>query len=177
MPLSPPPPPSSLGSQTALKRQLLASWEDRQVHIGLDAALADVPAALRGVQPPGQPFTLWRLLEHQRLCLQDFLAYCRRPDYVEPPFPDGYWPTESAPPTDASWQASRVSCRRLLDQFTALIRNPATDLFAPLSARSTSDPPNAPARTVLRQALACLDHTAYHLGQIVLLRRLLGVPV
>ena len=161
--------------QTALKRQLLASWEDRQVHIGLDAALADVPAALRGVRPPGQPFTLWRLLEHQRLCLQDFLDYCRRPDYVEPPFPDGYWPAESAPPTETAWQASCAACRRLLDEFAALIRDPATDLFAPLAARSPSDPPNAPPRTALRQALACLDHTAYHLGQMVLLRRLLGL--
>ncbi|MGH9533398.1 MAG: DinB family protein [Terriglobales bacterium] len=162
--------------QAGLKRQLLASWEDPRVHMVLAAALAGVPPELRGAQPPGQPFTLWRLLEHQRLCLQDFLDYCRMPNYVEPPFPIGYWPAGNEPPDDGAWDASRSRCLQLLGEFAALIGNPATDLFAPLPATSPLDPPGAGPRTVLRQALACLDHTAYHLGQIVLLRRLLGLP-
>ncbi|MGH9488993.1 MAG: DinB family protein [Terriglobales bacterium] len=155
--------------QAALKRQIVASWSDANVHVTFDMAFGGVPAAARGAKPAGQPFTLWRELEHLRLCARDFLNYCRVPDYIEPPFPAGYWPAADAPPDAAAWEASLVACRNLQQEFAALVLDPATDLLAPLAAGG--EPP----RTVLRQALAYLDHTGYHLGQALLLRRLLGL--
>lgn len=155
--------------QPALKRQLTASWDDAHAHLPFDAALANIPPELRGAQPPGQPFTLWRLLEHQRLCILDFLDCCRVPGYIEPPVSEGVWPATGAPPNDAAWDASLAACRRLRQEFLALIQAPATDLFAPIPGSWS------PPRNILRQVLACQSHTAYHLGQIVLLRRHLGL--
>jgi hypothetical protein len=94
------------------------------------------------------------------------LDYCRVLDYVEPPFPDGYWPIADAPTNDAAWEKSLAATRRDMSELEALILNPSTDLFAPIA--------NSDGRTILRQALACLDHNAYHLGQAMLLRRLLA---
>lgn len=150
-----------------LRRQIVASFHDTNVHPGLDNIFSGVPAELRGVKPGGQPFTLWRLLEHIRLCVLDFLDYCRVPDYVELPFPDGYWPVVDAPPNDVAWEESLTATRRDMAELEALILNTSTDLFAPI--------PNSDGRTILRQALACLDHNAYHLGQAMLLRRLLNL--
>ncbi|MGC1784526.1 MAG: DinB family protein [Acidobacteriaceae bacterium] len=150
-----------------LRKQLVASFHDENVHGGLESIFAGVPAELRGAKPAGQPFTLWRILEHLRLCVVDFLDFCRVPGYVEPPFPWGYWPAEDAPPSDAAWERSLAGLRADMAELEAIILNPSTDLFAPI--------PGGKGRTVLRQALACLDHNAYHLGQALLVCRLLGV--
>lgn len=120
-----------------------------------------------GQNPPGQPFTLWQILEHLRLCVLDFLDYCRVPGYVEPPFPAGYWPDSHGLPGEGAWEASVAGFRSHMRELEALILDPSTDLFSPI--------PGGDGRTVLRQALACLDHNAYHLGEAVLLRRLLGI--
>jgi hypothetical protein len=156
----------SQAKDVLLREQLVASFHDENVHGGLEKIFAGVPAELRGAKPAGQPFTLWRLLEHLRLCVVDFLDYCRVPRYVEPPFPEGYWPSGDAPPNDAAWEQSLAGLRSLMEEMEALILNPSTDLFAPI--------PGGSGRTVLRQAIACLDHNGYHLGQAMLLRRLLG---
>jgi hypothetical protein len=150
----------------SLRTQLVASFHDENVHSGFDKAFADVPPELRGAKPQGQPFTLWRLLEHLRLCVLDFLDYCRKPGYVEPPFPEGYWPRTDKPPSDAAWEESLRGYRESMKQLEDLILNPSMDLFSVI--------PGTTGRTVLRQALACLDHNGYHLGQVVVLRRLLG---
>lgn len=154
-------------ADVVLRKQLVASFHDENVHGGLEKIFAGVPAELRGAKPAGQPFTLWRLLEHLRLCVLDFLDYCRVPGYVEPPFPEGYWPSGDAPPDEAAWEQSVAELRSAMKELEALILNPSTDLFAPI--------PGGRGRTVLRQALACLDHNAYHLGQAMLLRRWLGI--
>lgn len=149
-----------------LRKQIVASFHDENVHGGFEKIFSGIPADLRGAKPAGQPFTLWRLLEHIRLCILDFLNYCRVPNYVEPPFPDGFWPTGDAPANDAAWESSILGVHTAMTEFEAIILDPSTDLFAPI--------PNSDGRTVLRQALACLDHNAYHLGEALLLRRLLG---
>ncbi len=153
--------------EATLRRQLVASFHDEHVHGGFEAIFSGIPPELRGRKPTGQPFTLWRILEHLRLCVLDFLDYCTVPGYVEPPFPAGYWPTGDAPADDAAWQASLAAVRSAMQALEMLILNPSTDLFANI--------PGGGDRTILRQALACLDHNSYHLGEAVLLRRLLGI--
>lgn len=157
------------GAEDALalvRKQIVASFHDENVHGGFERAFANVPPHLRGVKAGNSPFTLWGLLEHLRLCVLDFLDYCRQPGYVEPPFPDGYWPESDAPPDEAAWDQSVEGFVSLMKEFEALILDPSTDLLRPL--------PGGSGRTVLRQALACLDHNGYHLGQAILLRRMLG---
>ncbi|MEJ2009636.1 MAG: DinB family protein [Acidobacteriota bacterium] len=150
-----------------VRKQIVASFHDENVHGGFGRAFADIPPRLRGEKAGGLPFTLWQLLEHLRLCVLDFLDYCRQPGYAEPPFPEGYWPADDAPPDEAAWDRSLTGFVSGMRDFESLILDPSTDLLRPI--------PGASGRTVLRQALACLDHNGYHLGQVILLRRLLGL--
>jgi hypothetical protein len=101
------------------------------------------------------------------LSVVDFLDACRIPGYVEPPVPEGFWPDESATADDATWEENLAGYHTAMREFEALILNPSTDLFSPI--------PLSDGRTVLRQVLGCLDHNGYHLGQALLLRRLLGI--
>jgi len=150
-----------------VRKQIVASFHDGNVHGGFAKAFADVPPHLRGVKAGDLPFTLWGLLEQLRLCVLDFLDYCRQPGYVEPPFPEGYWPEGDAPPDETAWDRSLEEFVSLMKEFETLILDPSTNLFRPL--------PGSSGRTALRQALACLDHNGYHLGQAIRLRRMLGL--
>jgi hypothetical protein len=135
-------------------------------HIGFADAVEDWPPALRGAKPPGQPFTPWRLLEHIRIAQWDILEFTRNPKHVSPEWPAGYWPKDDAPPDAAAWDRSVAQVRRDLRAMVRLVADPETDLFARL--------PHGTGQTVLREALTLADHNAYHLGQLVLLGRLLG---
>jgi hypothetical protein len=150
-----------------LRRQLVASFHDERVHAGFEKIFVDVPANLRNVKPTGQPFTLWQLLVHLRLCVVDFLDACRVPGYVEPPVPEGFWPTVNSVADDVAWEENLLGYQAAMQEFEALILGPSTELFSPI--------PGSDGRTILRQALGCLDHNAYHLGQAALMRRLLGI--
>ncbi|HTU51418.1 MAG TPA: DinB family protein [Acidobacteriaceae bacterium] len=152
--------------EVVLRQQLVASFHDERVHATFEKIFADIPANLRNTKPEGQPFTLWRLLVHIRLCVVDFLDACRIPGYVEPPVPEGFWPDENATADNAAWDADLAGYHAAMREFEALLLDPATDLFSPI--------PGSDGRTILRQALACIDHNAYHLGQALLVRRLLS---
>ncbi|MGB8480128.1 MAG: hypothetical protein WCE63_15050 [Acidobacteriaceae bacterium] len=154
-------------AEVALRQQLVASFHDERVHATFEKIFADVPTNLRNSKPVGQTFTLWRLLVHLRLGVIDFLDACRIPGYVEPPVPEGFWPDESGVADDAAWEEDRAGYHTAMRDFETLLLDPSTDLFSPI--------PGSDGPTILRQALACLDHNAYHLGQAVLLRRLLGI--
>jgi DinB family protein len=112
------------------------------------------------------PHTPWRLVEHLRIAQRDILEFTRNPRHVSPPWPEGYWPVGDAPPDDAAWNRSVAGFRADLQAMQDLVADPATDLFAPL--------PHGEGQTVLREALLVADHNAYHLGQMVVVRRLLG---
>lgn len=150
-----------------LRQQLVASFHDDRVHATFEKIFAGVPANLRNSNPAGQPFTLWRLLEYLRLCVLDILDFFRVPGYVEPPFPEGYWPSGDAPTSDAAWEKDLAGYHAAMREFEALLLDPSTDLFSPI--------PGGDGSTILRQALACLDDNAHHLGQAMLVRRLLGI--
>ncbi len=157
----------STNEQFFLRKQVVASFHDEHVHTAFEKVFAGIPAELRGAKPVGQTLTLWQILEHLRLCVLDFLDYCRVPGYVEPQFPVGYWPETEIPPDDAAWETSLAGFRSGMREMELLILNPSADLFSPIAGGD--------GRTILRQALACIDHNAYHLGQAVLLRKLLKI--
>lgn len=135
-------------------------------HATFDRVVADWPAKLRGAKAAGAPHTAWQLLEHLRICQSDILEFSRRADHVSPATETGYWPATEAPPDGAAWDASVAAFEADLAQMEKLVADPKTDLFARIK--------HGEGQTILREALMLADHNAYHLGQLVLLRRLLG---
>ena len=135
-------------------------------HLDFDKAIAGLPAALRGTKPPNSPHTVWRLLEHLRIAQWDILEFSRNPKHVSPDWPDGYWPAGDTLPDDKSWDRSVAAFRADLAAMRALVNDPKTDLFAKI--------PHGDGQTILREALLVADHNAYHLGQLVELRRAIG---
>ena len=142
----------------------LLDWED--AHSSFDAAVEGLPAELRGVVPDGDAHSAWQLLEHLRRCQIDILDFCRDPSYVEPASMEEYWPEGSAPPTDAAWDESVAAFRRDLEDLKRLAGDRSVDLFDRI--------PHGSGQTYLRELLLVADHNAYHVGQLVAVRRRLG---
>jgi hypothetical protein len=142
----------------------LLDWHD--AHVTFDSAVADIPEDLRGTTPAGAPYSPWQLVEHLRLAQHDILDFCVSPAYTEMTWPDDYWPALPAPPTDVAWDASIAAYRRDRDAVKRLVQDPGIDLSARI--------PHGTGQTFLRQVLLIADHAAYHVGQLVLVRRLLG---
>ena len=155
-----------MAESDALRQHLLDLLRGRNAHADFEAAVADFPSRLRGVKPPGAPYTAWQLLEHMRIAQWDILEFSRDAKHKSPPWPEGYWPKTEAPPTAASWNNSLRSFRADLKAMAKLVADKKTDLFAKI--------PHGSGQTILREALLVADHNSYHLGQMVLLRRLLG---
>jgi uncharacterized damage-inducible protein DinB len=151
---------------TALRDQLARALGWGEAHTSLDDAVADLPAKLRGRVPEGLPYSPWQLLEHIRITQHDILDFCRNPAYHEMNWPDDYWPKAPEPPSAKAWDQS---LRRIAEDRTALealARDSAVDLTAPI--------PHGTGQTCLREILLVIDHTAYHLGELIVVRRLLG---
>ncbi len=158
--------PDGSVNDKALRQQLVELLRGKHAHLNFDRAISGLPTELRGTKPAGLPFTLWRLLEHMRIAQWDILEFSRNPKHVSPEWPAGYWPPTDAPPDAARWEKSVAEFRRDLKTMEDLVADTQTDLFRPI--------PHGEGQTVLREALLVADHNAYHLGQIVMLRRLLG---
>ena len=149
-----------------LREHLRKLLVERQAHVDWKEALNEFPANQRGVRPSGSSHSAWELLEHTRIAQWDILEFSRNPKHVSPDWPSGYWPKTQKPPDSAAWAKSVRSLEKDLASMVKLVTNPKTDLAAPL--------PHGSGQTILRQALLVADHNSYHLGQFVLLRRLLG---
>jgi len=149
----------------ALRQHLVELLTGGHAHATFDAAVNNLPPALRGKRPKGAGHSPWEILEHLRIAQWDILEFSRDPRHVSPEFPDGYWPASAAPPDDKAWDKSVRAFRRDLKAMCALVEDPATDLFARIS--------HGDGQTILREALLAADHNAYHLGEMVLVRRLL----
>jgi len=153
-------------SDPALRDHVLYLLGGGGAHADLAAGVKGVPEKLRGVRPDSIPYSPWELVEHMRLAQWDILEFSRNPDYESPPWPEGYWPGSEAPPDRRAWDRS---ARQLLDDreaMAALVADPANDLMKPF--------PHGDGQTLLREALLVADHNAYHLGQLIVVRRLLG---
>ena len=149
-----------------LRKQIAAVLGWGEAHQTLDAVVADFPPELRGVRPQGLPHSAWELLEHIRIAQWDMLEFSRDPKHVSPEFPKGYWPPTPAPPSEKAWDESIDKYKADRAEFEKLILDPKNDLTAPI--------PHADGQTLLREALLTADHTSHHLGQLILVRRLLG---
>jgi DinB superfamily len=150
----------------ALREHLLELLGGSHAHLDFEKATAGLPAVLQGAKPPGLPFTPWRLVEHMRIAQWDILQFTVDPHHVSPDFPDGYWPNGNAPPNFEAWDRSITTYRADLKAIMDLVADPKTDLFTPLA--------HGQGQTILREVLLVADHNAYHLGQLVSVRRLLG---
>jgi hypothetical protein len=155
----------SADSINLLRQQLAKYLETSEAHASWRDAFAEMPPELRGAKVPGSPHTAWQMLEHLRIAQWDIVGFSRDPKHVSPDFPAGYWPAVATPPDEAAWDASVRAYHNDAEEMRKLILDPKTDLFAKI--------PNSSGKTILREALLLIDHNAYHLGQLVLLRRLL----
>jgi hypothetical protein len=153
-------------NDAALRQHLLDLLKGGNAHAAIDDALQDFPAKLRGIRPKGAPHSPWELLEHMRIAQWDILEFTRDSRHKSPKFPDGYWPNNPEPPDANAWERSVLNFSDDLETMSALIADQGTDLFARI--------PHGDGQTILREALLIADHNAYHLGQLVLLRRMLG---
>lgn len=158
--------PSSDARDGALRKHLIELLSSRGAHADFNEAIDGLPEGLRGARVKDLPFTAWRLLEHLRLAQWDILEFSRNPKHKSPKWPEGYWPEGDTPASPAAWDASVAAFRRDLAEMEKLVANPSNDLFAPI--------PHGQGQTLLREALLVADHNSYHVGQLILLRRLLG---
>ena len=150
----------------SLRRHLLSLLQGGHAHAGFDAAVKNLPAALRGKRPKGAEHSPWEILEHLRIAQWDILEFSRNAKHQSPDWPGGYWPSAAAPPDEKAWDKSLRAFRRGLKEMCNLVEDPSTDLYATI--------PHGDGQTILREALLLADHNAYHLGELVLVRRLLG---
>jgi DinB superfamily len=136
-----------------------------EAHVDLREALKNFPSELRGRKPDGAPHTPWQLLEHIRIAQWDILEFSRSAKHKSPKWPDEYWPNTEAPPSDKAWDKSVKQVLTDLDAMRKLASDPKRDLTAKI--------PHGEGQTLLREALLVADHNAYHLGQLVMVRRIL----
>jgi uncharacterized damage-inducible protein DinB len=141
----------------------LLAWED--AHVGFDAAIADIPESFRGTRAGAH--SPWELLEHIRLAQHDILDFSRNRDYKEMEWPRDYWPSTPAPPSAAAWDESVAAVRRDREALQQLAQDASLDL--------TQKIPHGTGQTYLREVLLVVDHTAYHVGQLVMVRQALGI--
>lgn len=153
-----------MNNDKALRDQLVQLFDWDNAHARFDDTVKDFPRELRGVRPPGAPHSPWELLEHLRIALSDILEFTRDGRHESPEFPAGYWPASAAPPSDSAWDESVAAYRRDLKAFAELIADESVDLFAPIPHGE---------KTPLREAVLAADHNAYHVGQLMTVRRLL----
>lgn len=150
----------------ALRAQLVEFLRGGSAHAELKAVLDDFPKEMLGAKPKGAPHSAWQLLEHIRIALDDLLEFSTNSNYVAPQWPAEYWPKQDAPPSGEAWDASVKAVKKGMSEFEKLIGNPDSNLYATI--------PWGEGQTLLREVLLAGQHTSYHLGQMVLLRRELG---
>jgi len=150
----------------AVREHIVSLLQGGQAHATFDAAVDDFPAELRGKKAKGLPHTAWMLLEHLRIAQWDILDFSRNPKYAARDWPAGYWPKEEAPPSPSAWDKSVKAFRADLKAMQDMVKDPKTDIFAKI--------PWGEGQTILRESLLAADHNAYHIAQLVDLRRLLG---
>jgi len=154
---------------TELRKQLLSLLDGGQAHATFDDAVKDFPAELRSKVPENLPYSAWQLVEHLRITQRDILDFSAPPTggYQPLEWPEAYWPKSPEPPSAQGWNHAIAAIRKDREHFEALIMKPEADLFKPFRWGNGQD--------LLREALLIADHNAYHIGELIVLRRLLGI--
>jgi DinB superfamily len=155
-----------MDTNQTLRAELDRLLSGHGAHADFEAAVADLPAKLRGKKPEGSPHSMWELVEHLRIAQWDMLEFSRDAKHVSPEWPAEYWPKHAEPKSEAEWSNSLSTFRRDLKAMRELVADPESDLFAPI--------PHGDGQTLLREALQLADHNAYHVGELILVRRMLG---
>jgi hypothetical protein len=155
-----------MNGNSVLRSELSKLVECGSAHADFEKAVADFPTDLRGQKPEGAPHTAWELLDHLRIAQWDMLEFSRDAAHQSPDWPEGYWPKTDAPPSATAWDESIDAFRRDNAAMRELIEDPDSDLFRPFE--------HGTGQNLLREALQVADHNAYHLGELIFLRRLLG---
>jgi hypothetical protein len=156
-----------MDQNSELRNYLVKVLTWSEAHVDFDKAVHGVPSSVQGIRPQSMPYSPWELLEHLRLAQRDILDFCRDPAYSAPTWPAGYWPAAPAPPTPEAWDQSVAEFQADREALCAFISDPSLDLFSQI--------PRGDGKTYLREALLLADHTAYHVGEMVAVRRSLGV--
>lgn len=135
-------------------------------HVSIEKALENIPAGIRGEVPAGLPYSLWQLAEHIRIAQWDILEFCKHASHLSPEWPDEYWPKETTPASNTQWEKTIKAISDDRKSFLQLLEAPDADLYTPFEHADDG-------QNLLREALLIADHTAYHTGEIIVLRRLL----
>jgi DinB superfamily len=150
----------------SLRDKLTKHMRGGQAFAPMEEVLAGITIGEAGRSVAGLPYTLWGLIEHLRITLYDILEFSRDPAYQSPEWPEGYWPPQKSPADQAGLDKSIQALSAGVEAMVALVQDPARDLFEPFA--------HGQGQNLLREAMLVAEHNAYHLGQVVLLRRLLG---
>jgi len=153
----------SNGSES-FRKELLSLLTEEGAHAGFDAAVKDLPAHLRGQRPNGLPHSAYQLVEHLRIAQWDIIQYALNPKHQSPNFPEGYWPESPEPPDSEAWDKSIAAFRADHKKLVGALKK--ADVLAPIR--------HAKNQSLASKTILLIDHNAYHLGQLILLRRLLG---
>lgn len=156
-----------MSADRVVKEQLLALLNGGNAHVTFEQAVADFPSQHINSKAPGFEHSAWELLEHLRICQWDIVEFIRNPTHQSPSWPEGYWPSSNQQADVAQWQRCLKHIRADLKALKDLAAASDTDFY--------SDLPHAPGYSILREILIVADHNAYHLGQLVMLRKLLGI--
>lgn len=148
-----------------MRDQLLNLLDGKGAHMTLEEAVADYPTSYINIRPPNVNYTAWHLIEHIRIAQWDILEFIRNPDHVSPDWPVGYWPAVDAHADKEAWDRTLDAYRKDLEDLKDLVRDPQADFMAEL--------PHAPGYTLLREILLVADHTAYHTGELAILRQVM----
>lgn len=160
------PNPSEVNPTSAVRKQLIDVLTGSQAHQSFDEAINDLPAKLRGVRPDKLPYSIWQLVDHIRIAQWDILEFSRDDTHQSPPWPEGYWSKDVAPPDAAAWEQALEQIRQDRAAFVTLLNDPQRNLYEPFS--------HGTGQNLLREALLIADHTAYHVGEIIIIRRLMN---
>ena len=150
----------------SLRQQIARTLDWEEAHAGFESAVTGLSPELRGKVPKGLPYSPWQILEHIRITQADILEFCIASKYKEKGWPKEYWPESPEPPSSKAWDESIAAVKRDRAKLSTLATDAKTDLTAPV--------PNGTGQTYLREILLTADHTAYHVGELIVLRRLLG---
>lgn len=156
-----------MSKDQALRSQLIQLMRKSEAHVDFERAVKGIPEDKMGIRPKGSPHSAWEMLEHIRLAQRDILEFSQSADYVSRKWPDDYWPKSPAPASAAEWKRSVRAILKDRETFIGLLEDPKRDLFKPF--------PWGDGQHLMREALLIADHNAYHVGEIVLLRSILGI--
>ena len=155
-----------MAQDKALRDQLVKLIRGGQAFQPIEVLTKGLTVEVTGKSVPELPYTIWQLLDHMRFTLEDIVDFVRNPDYREPTWPDDYWPKEKAPADQAALDKTIASIKACMEDMIRLVQNPMNNLYDPI--------PHGSGQTLLREAMLVSEHNAYHLGEVVVLRRLLG---